>query len=288
MGVRGMGVRRWALGTAAVVCACSGAADPAASCAASPFRSAPPRVIAHAGGEGLGPANSILAMQRSLSAGADILDADLWMTADGVIVAAHDRNLAATTGRDVMIDETSWDEVRQLDVRAGWQGAAIAEPVRIPSLEQILDAFPDRLISLEIKQVEPSMSDELCRVLTETGSIERVYLSANDDRAVYDARDRCDGVLITTTYADVDAMREARETGAAWCSPAPIGQPPFNEDRFDTASVQWSQDHGMAIFTWTVDDPDTLRALAEAGVDGVYTRRPDIARAVFDEVAGRG
>ena len=41
----------------------------------------------------------------------------------------------------------------------------------------------------------------------------------------------------------------------------------------------------MAIFTWTVDDPDTLRGLAEAGVDGVYTRRPDIARRVFDEYA---
>jgi glycerophosphoryl diester phosphodiesterase len=38
----------------------------------------------------------------------------------------------------------------------------------------------------------------------------------------------------------------------------------------------------MAIYTWTVDDPVTLGQLAAAGVDGVYTRRPDIARQVFD------
>ena len=41
----------------------------------------------------------------------------------------------------------------------------------------------------------------------------------------------------------------------------------------------------MAIYTWTVDDPTVLRKLALAGVDAVYTRRPDIARAVFDEMA---
>ena len=258
-------------------------------CSTSPFRSTPPRVIAHAGGEGLGPANTILAMQRSLDAGADILDADLRMTSDGVIVAAHDRDLEATTGRAGTIDETSWSELQQLDVRAGWTGDAITGPVRIPSLEQILTAFPERLISLEIKQDQPSISDELCRVLTATNSVGRIYLSANRDRTVYEARDRCEGVLITTTYADVDAMREARDDAdSSWCAPAPIGQPPYSEDRFDPESVQWSHDHGMAIFTWTVDDPDTLRQLAEAGVDGVYTRRPDIARAVFDNVARNG
>ncbi|MBA3606331.1 MAG: glycerophosphodiester phosphodiesterase, partial [Acidimicrobiia bacterium] len=33
------------------------------------------------------------------------------------------------------------------------------------------------------------------------------------------------------------------------------------------------------------DDPAALRELAEAGIDGVYTRRPDVAREVFDRVA---
>ena len=228
----------------------------------------------------------MLAMRRSLDAGADILDVDLWMSADGVVVAAHDRALGAATGHVGNIDETSWSGLQQLDLRAGWTGVEIAEPVRIPSLEQILVAFPTALISLEIKQDQPSIGDELCRVLTATGSVDRVYLSANQDQTVYDARDRCAGVMITTTYADVDRMREARDDAdSTWCAPAPIGQPPYREDRFDPESVAWSHDHGMAIFTWTVDDAETLRRLAEAGVDGVYTRRPDIARQVFDEFA---
>lgn len=274
------------MGLAALACSCSSTAAVEAVCPPSRFRSEPPYVIAHAGGEGLGPANSILAMRRSLDAGADVLDADLWMSADGIVVATHDRNLAAATGRRVNVDETEWDELEQYDLRDGWTGETIDEPVRIPSLEQILEAFPGVLISLEIKQDQPSISDELCRVLTAADRIDSVYLSANDDDTLYHARERCDGVLITTTYADVDAMRAARDdVDSTWCAPAPIGQPPYREGRFDPQSVDWSHDHGMAIFTWTVDDPATLRLLAEAGVDGVYTRRPDIARQVFDEFA---
>ncbi len=256
-----------------------------AVCPASPFRSSPPHVIAHAGGEGLGPANTILAMQRSMAAGADILDTDLWMTSDGVVVARHDRELSTTTDGSGNVDQHSWQELQRLDTRTGWTGDPIAVPVRIPSLEQILVEFPDQLISLEIKQTQPSMAAALCEVLVRTDSVDRVYLSANDDAAVYEVQRRCpDTLVITTTYADLDEMRAARSSGRPWCSPAPIGQPPYRADRFDADDVQWSHDHGSAIFTWTVDDPDVLRELALAGVDGVYTRRPDIAREVFDSL----
>lgn len=276
----------------AVLCAvalagCSGADSLApAACPASPFRHAPPLVIAHAGGEGLAPANSILAMHRSMAAGADLLDADLWMSADGMVVAHHDRDIASDTDLSGNIDELTWDQLQAADLRAGWTGETIDEPVRIPSLEQILTAFPEVMISLEIKQSVPPMAKPLCDVLRRLNAVDRVYLSANDDDDVYAAQAECPGSLvITTTYRDVAAMRRARETDESWCAPAPIGQPPFNDGLLDRSNVAWSHAHGMAIFTWTVDDPSTLRGLAEAGVDAVYTRRPDIARQVFDDLA---
>lgn len=273
----------------AVTVGCSGAPSDSEACPPSPFRSSPPKVIAHGGGEGLAPGNTILAMQRSMEAGADILDADLWMTADGVIVARHDRALSTSTDGTGNVDQQEWAYVRTLDTRAAWSGDPIAEPVPVASLEEILTAFPEVTISLEIKQTTPSMADELCDLLVATGSVERVYLSANDDAAVYEAQARCpDTMVITTTYADVAQMREARESGGPWCAPAPIGQPPYRAGRFSPDDVAWSHDHGMAIYTWTVNDPDTLRELAEAGVDGVYTGRPDIARQIFDEVASAG
>lgn len=243
-------------------------------------------MIAHGGGEGLGPSNTIEAMERSVAVGADILDVDLWMTRDGVIVARHDRDLATTTDGIGNIDEQSWVELQQLDAAARWTGEPFDAPVRVPSLEQILTRFADARISLELKQVEPSMADSLCDVLRRTGRASDVYLSANDDRAVYEARDVCPEVLlVTTTYADLDRMGAADEGDTAWCAVSPIGQPPYREDRFDRQQVQIAHRRGMALFTWTVDDPEVMRFLAEVGVDGVYTSRPDVARRVFDEWA---
>jgi glycerophosphoryl diester phosphodiesterase len=277
---------QWGLGLAALIAAgCSGPAA-TASCPESPFRSEPPLVIAHAGGEGLGPSNTLLAMRRSLDAGADVLDVDVWMTADGVVVARHDRDLATSTDGQGNVDDTTWAELQQLDTRAKWSGAAIERPERVPSLDMVLREFPDVRLSVEIKQTTPPMSAQLCDVLVATDAVDRVYLSANDDEAVYAAQAECpSSTIITTTYRDVDAMREARAKNLDWCAPAPIGQPPYRQGSFSPEDVKWSHDHGMAIYTWTVDDPDTLRALALAGVDGVYTRRPDVARAVFDSLS---
>ncbi len=280
--------RPLALLCAVAVTGCSGgdAAPATAGCPPSPFRHTPPLVIAHAGGEGLAPANSLLAMQRSMAARADLLDADLWMTADGVVVAHHDRNIASDTDGTGNIDDLTWAQLETADLRAGWKGEAIDTPVRIPSLEQILTAFPDVTISLEIKQSTPSMATPLCDVLRRLDAVGRVYLSANNDDDVYAAQAECPGSLvITTTYSDVAVMRRVRETDEAWCAPAPIGQPPYSTNLLDPANVAWSHDHGMAIFTWTIDDPATLLGLAQAGVDAVYTRRPDIARKVFDDYA---
>jgi len=178
--------------------------------------------------------------------------------------------------------------VEELDAAATRHGPPVADPVRVPSLEQILVRFPGVRIALELKQTKPSMAEPLCGLLRRTRSISRVYLSANDDAAVYAARDACPEVLITTTYRDLADMRAASDAGVSWCAPSPIGQPPYREGRFDDQRVRQSHGRGMAVYTWTVDDPGTLRELARAGVDGVYTRRPDIARAVFDESADTG
>jgi glycerophosphoryl diester phosphodiesterase len=224
-------------------------------------------------------------MERSVAAGADILDIDLRMTSDGVIVAIHDRDVVSSTNGRGNVDELTWAELQRLDAAARWTGSPLEGAVRVPSLEQILDRFPDIWMSLELKQVNPPMAGSLCDVLRRTGSVERVYLSANVDAAVYAAHDACPEVLITTTYADLDRMRSAEAGDDDWCAMSPIGQPPYRDGAFDAERVETSHRRGRALFVWTVDDAATLRELAEAGVDGVYTRRPDVAREVFDRLA---
>jgi glycerophosphoryl diester phosphodiesterase len=269
-------MRPWAIVGCGVLVACSATTGDVAACPASRFRSSPPLVMAHAGGEGLGPGNTIETMRLAMAAGADGLEVDLWMTRDGVIVARHDRDLSTSTDGDGPVDEATWADLQQLTVNGGG---------RVASLEEILAEFPEVLTSLEIKQVEPSMAATLCEVLDRTGSMDRVYVSSNEDEAVYAAQDACPEVQITTTYRDLADRQAAEASGARWCSAAPIGQPPYRAGRFTAASVAAIHASGAAIFTWTVDDPAVLLELAEVGVDAVYTRRPDVARKVFDQFA---
>ncbi|NND74002.1 MAG: hypothetical protein HKN44_03260 [Ilumatobacter sp.] len=267
--------------------ACSSAtAGVEASCAPSPYRNSPPLVIAHAGGNEMAPSNTMYALHRGMEAGADVLDLDLRMTADGVVVARHDRELSTTTNGAGPVDEATWQDVSALDATARWSGAPLTDEVTVASVEEALLAFPDVHFSLEIKQTEPSLADELCGILDRTGSRDRVFISSNFDEATYGFRDACPGVTITTTFRDLHERNRAVAAGEHWCWASPIGQPPFTRDRF--ASAEFLADahrHGGAVFTWTVNAADDLRMLAEAGVDGVYTDRPALAREIFDDVA---
>lgn len=264
--------------------ACSTSVAPVeASCPASKFVSETPLVIAHAGGNTIGPSNSLLALERAVEMGADVLDLDVRMTSDGVVVARHDRELSTTTDGAGPIDEMAWADVARLDASVHWAGETLDDPVGVPRVDEALAAFPEMWFSLEIKQTVPAMGAALCDVIERTNSAERVFISANDDRAAYEFNDACPDVLLTTTYRDLDDRAAADHAGLPWCSASPIGQPPYRAG-FDAERIAESHRRGAAIFVWTVNDPDDLRAAALAGVDGVYTDRPDLARQVFDRL----
>lgn len=262
-----------------------------APCPPSPFHGPRMLVIAHAGGEGLGPANTLEAMRLSMAAGADVNDADVHLTADGELVAIHDDTVDATTNGSGLVRDKTLAELRLLD--AGWHFAGDAADfpfrgrgVRIPTIEEVLTEFPDTLTSLEFKDDSGPAPVILCTLLRRLDRTGSVYVSSDTDAAVEAFKVACPEVTTTVTDTLVPVMRAAQASGEPWCSPVPIGQPPYREDRKPTAaSLRWAHDHGLANFTWTVDDPDTLRDLARLGMDGVYTRRPGIARAIVDEVS---
>ena len=247
-------------------------------------------VIAHAGGEGLGPANTISAMRASFAAGADVNDADVHITADGVLVAIHDDTVDGTTnGTGLVIDKTL-TELQSLDAAWSFAGPNNDYPLRgkgitIPTIEEVLTSFPNVLTSLEFKDDTGPAPQVMCTLLRRLGRTSSVYISSDMDPAIDEFKAICPEVTTTVTDAMVPVMLAAQASGTAWCSPVPIGQPPYSEARKPTAAtLKWSHDHGLANFTWTIDDPDTIRYLARIGMDGVYTRRPDIARKVVDEV----
>ncbi len=263
------------------------ASDAAAICPPSPFRSDPPVVIAHASGDHFGPPNSIAMLRAAVAAGADVVDVDARVTKDGRLVAAHD-DVIDDGRRRLSVSRSTLAEVRTLDLARNWSGPNGDHPlrrdgvvVRVPTVEEVLTAFPDRRVSIELKV--GGSGRELCTVVRRLGRTGDVYVGSAGDAGVDEVERWCPEVVTTVTDAIVVEMRRARETGAAWCSPAPIGQPSLRraDRQLDADRVRWSHEHGMAVYTWTADDEPTLRRAIGLGVDGIYTERPDLARALL-------
>ena len=259
-----------------------------AQCPTSPFRRSKPLVIAHASSTYFGPGNTIEMMRAAVRAGADVVDADVRITADGLLVASHDDDLRSQTGTPGSLRTKTLSQLRAFDAGYTWPGPRRDYPLRrrgvtIPTVEEILRAFPNRRVSLEFKTTGGEQT--LCDLLRRLGRASDVYVGSAGDAAVDRFKPLCPEVTITVTDAMVVDMRNAQTTGRAWCSPSPIGQPPFavGARRVVTReSVAWNHAHGMAVYTWTLDDPKLLEAAVSAGVDGVYTGRADLARRVFD------
>jgi glycerophosphoryl diester phosphodiesterase len=279
----------------AVLVGCAGSDDPdATACKPSTFLNSPPLVIAHAGGDGLGPSNTVEAVRLSMAAGADVFELDVRMTSDGELVARHDADITNGTEGTGKVSGFTLAELQAFDAGFDWKLTDGTFPLRgtgmrVPTVASVLNEFPDTLTSLEIKDRDPAAGRALCTLLTDLDRLDNVFVGSDGDVGVDAFLAECPSAITTVTDALVDEFRAVQQTGEAWCAPVQIGQPPMFDDagklRIDAESVAWSRAHGLATFTWTTADPDLLRQLAELGVDGVYTQRPDIAREVFDTFA---
>ncbi len=257
----------------------------------NPFRTGRTLVIPHGGGDGLFPENTLLAFERSMAMGADVIDVDLRLSGDGVVIAFHDPTVDRITGLKGTVRQMTYKELSQLD--AGWAFAPagaranddIAQhpfrgiDVSIPTLESILQKFPTALLSLDLKDESTAMVKPVCDLLRQHHRFNDVFVGSNSDPQILEFRKRCPDVRTSAIMNDVYASRDAKARGDTHFVPAvTVDQPPFRVDGreiVDRASLSWSHEHGVAILTWVVNDEADMRLLVGLGVDGIYTSYPD-------------
>lgn len=261
--------------------------DAAPACPPSPYRSPKPLIIAHASGNYFGPPNTLEMMRAAKAAGAQVLDADVRVTKDAVLVASHDDVIILADKSTRSIASSTLAELQAINVGATWPGPKKDFPLRssnvhIPTIESVLRSFPKNRIGLEFKTTGGER--QLCRLLRTLQRTKDVFVSSAGDAPVDRFIPICPEVATTVTDAMVLQFRDARLSGKLWCAPVPIGQPPLRagaDFRLDRQGVRWEQEHGLAVYTWTADDRASLQLAKDLGVDGVYTARPDLARAIF-------
>jgi glycerophosphoryl diester phosphodiesterase len=274
-----------------------------------------PITIAHRGGAAEAPENTLRAFHAGLEAGCEGIEFDLHVTADREIVVIHDPTVDRTTDGTGRVSEMSLEEVRSL--HAGWhfspgRGTAAgddlgrsetghrsfplrdddADDLRVPTLREVLAAFPGVPMVMEVKEGEGDEAyvDEVAEVLAEFERSEDVVVGSFRDPVVAAFRRRA---------PDVSTSLSAIEVGSFWAAAHGVGDEPVGSPgelltstgRVDVASVppRWedvevltdrfvraAHEAELAVQVWTIDEPSEMRRVVRLGVDAIMTDRPGL------------
>ncbi len=115
-----------------------------------------PLVMAHRGDSAHAPENTLAAFRLALEAGANLLETDLWFSADDQIICHHDATLQRMTGFPARVVDLPLADIQALPIRSRFDANYPNE--RIPSLQQLLDLTPPGvMLGLELK--DPRFAD---------------------------------------------------------------------------------------------------------------------------------
>jgi glycerophosphoryl diester phosphodiesterase len=221
-----------------------------------------PLVVAHRGASAAHPpGNTVEAFAAAVALGADWVELDVRLTADGVLVVHHDPDLP--------------------DGRTIAALAAAELPGWVPLLDAALDACGPLGVNVEIKADvvggQAILVERAVAELRRRGEPVRWLLSSFDWNLMAMARDLAPelatGLLFFDPALALPALDRAVRDGHSAVNPW--------DPAVDEAYVRLAHDAGLAVNVWTVDAPDRIAALAALGVDGVITNLPDVARGVL-------
>ena len=254
------------------------------------FETRRPQIFAHRGGCALGPENTFAAFDLGLAAGADGLELDVHLSADGVPVVHHDATLDRTTSQSGPLAARTAAELAQVDAayRFARDGAF---PFRkqgagIPSLREVLQRYRDIPIVIEMKVNSAQMGEAVARDVRLADAVDRVCVAGYGARSAAAVRAAIPGIARSATHSEV---RVAVYRGlAGWpVRDADYGcyQVPERNGLIRIVSPRFIRDAheaGLKVQPWTIDEEADMRRLLAWGVDGLITNRPDLAVRVRD------
>jgi glycerophosphoryl diester phosphodiesterase len=243
-------------------------------------------IVAHRGASAQAPENTLEAFRLAHEAGADAIELNVHLTADGQLAVIHDATLDRTTDRGGAVESLMMDDIRAADAGAGFPGAEGDYPYRggglkVPTLREVLAWLPDDLgLVVEIKaRAAADAVVELVRrhPVQESG---RLSVISFDEPAVDRVRELDreirTGYLLIPGQAIEPALVWATEHGHAAVFPweADLGIDPG-------AVMTLARAYGREVGCWVLNDPDRMRQLAASGLWGFVTDVPDVARAAL-------
>lgn len=249
-----------------------------------------PLVIAHQGGDGVWPGDTMYAFEKAVEIGADVLEMDAHITKDGHVVLMHDETVDRTTDGTGLIESMTLEELKQLDAGYDWSNDGgqtypfRGQGIQVPALDELFQEFPQMRYTIEIKLTENPLDEALCNVIREHNMQEKVLVASFHDEAMQQFRETCPEVATSASRGEVTKfVLLGKVLLSGLVNPAYQSiQPPFdpkdsmNIPIMTKRFIREAHAKNIKVEPWTVDDPELMKQYIEWGVDGIITDRPDL------------
>jgi glycerophosphoryl diester phosphodiesterase len=252
-----------------------------------------PLVIAHQGGDGLWPGDTLFAFEQAAALGVDVLEMDLHITEDGVLVISHDETVDRTTEGTGVIEEMTLAEVKALDAGHDWSSDdGQTFPYRgmgitIPTLEEIFQAFPEYHMTIEIKKTKGSLAAPFCEMIRAYGMQDKILVASFLDERMSEFRQVCPEVATSSARHEttVFVLLSKVFLGKLYSPSFYALQVPEESSNITVMTAQFvraAHERNLRVEPWTIDDPEQMKLYINWGVDGIITDRPDLMLEILD------
>lgn len=241
-----------------------------------------PLVIAHRGGAGLFPENTLYAFERASELGVDVVELDIHGTSDGELVVIHDATVQRTTDGAGRVSEMTLEQLKKLDAAYRWSpdnGKTFPlrqNGIKVPTLQEVFKALPKMRFNVEPKQPAPSLVKPLCKIIHENKMIERVVVGSFRQAIIDEFRRECPDVATSASTTEVSKFLGMYKTGLTKAyrpEMQALQVPDFIgiTDEF----VKAARERNLQVHVWTVNETNDMERLLKTGVDGIMTDYPD-------------
>ena len=230
------------------------------------------KVIAHRGGASLGAENTLGCIRKGILSGADAIEVDVHLSADGELVVCHDETVNRTTNGSGRIERLSLDQIRSFSIKGGEPGE------KIPTLEEVVrEVKGNCILLLEVKKSRegqyPGIEDKIVELLNREGMMGQVVLQSFNDGVLERFHALAPELPLEKLLIcrlpfglcfDIKLHRFSFEDYPYVRS--------FNSHHALTSRrfIRDAHEHGRTVRVWTVNKPSQVRK----GVDAVITNYP--------------
>lgn len=238
-------------------------------------------VMGHRGARSVAPENTAAGFEVAAALSLPF-ELDTTLCGSGELVVIHDDTLERTTDGSGLVSETSLETLATLDAGTSFGDAFAGEP--IPTLAQTLDQFAGRvLVNIEVKagpgiEAEP-LADAVVSLIEEKDLVERVIVTSFNPFVLEQVRIKNPDIFRGQIYGtfrgtDLGLLTRLLLKNLAFNRKAVPDLLMVESAMVNRRYIQKMHRRGYRVFTWTVNEPDEVRRVKEAGVDGIITDDP--------------